>query len=81
MPSVLEPYQSLDGWPTSPLTLIPDSAPLEQLQVSVPVGLLDDLPWVDVGTALVMIVMFFYLLIASIRTARRLSTKPSGKTD
>lgn len=47
----------------------------------IPVGVLDDLAWVDVGTAVVMVAMFFYLLHASLRTARRLSSRASTKTD
>ena len=53
----------------------------ERLEVIVPVGKLSDLAWVDVGTAVVMIAMFFYLLVTSIRTARRLFSIPSMKTD
>ncbi|CDO70580.1 hypothetical protein BN946_scf184636.g12 [Trametes cinnabarina] len=75
MPSVLRPYASLHGWPSSPLSLIPDSAPDDPLEITIPAGVLDHIVWVDVGTALVMITMFFYLLHASLRTARRLSAK------
>ena len=78
---VLRPYQSLEGWPTLPATFIPDSAPENQLQLTIPVGTLQDLAWVDIGTALVMIAMFFYVLVASLRIARRLSAKSSRKTE
>ncbi|KAI0747779.1 PIG-X [Daedaleopsis nitida] len=81
IPPALQAYTSLPGWSSSSVTLIPDAHPKDRLWVVVPVGQLDDLAWVDVGTALVMIVMFFYLLVASIRTARRLSTKSFSKTD
>lgn len=77
----LRPYTSLAGWPTSPLSLIPDIAANEPLDVVIPVGALDDLAWVDVGTAAVMLAMFFYLFHASVRTARRLSSRASTKTD
>ncbi|KAL1947498.1 hypothetical protein VTO73DRAFT_13222 [Trametes versicolor] len=81
IPLTLRPYASLTGWPTSPLSLIPDIAANEPLDVVIPVGALDDLAWVDVGTAAVMLAMFFYLFHASIRTARRLSSRASTKTD
>ena len=51
------------------------------LIVVIPVGKLEDLAWVDVGTAAIMIAMFFYLLTASIRTARRLSSRASSKAE
>ncbi|RPD65793.1 hypothetical protein L226DRAFT_566309 [Lentinus tigrinus ALCF2SS1-7] len=81
VPDALRQYTSLSGWPSLSLSLIPDTSPRAGLKMVVPVGKLDDLPWVDVGTAAVMITMFFYLLVASIRTARRLFSKPSMKTD
>lgn len=81
IPFTLQPYASLTGWPTSPLSLIPDIAANEPLNVVIPVGALDDLAWVDVGTAVVMLAMFFYLFHASVRTSRRLSSRASTKTD
>lgn len=81
VPDALRPYTSLPGWPSSPMSLITDTSANDSLKVIVPVGKLDDLAWVDVGTAVVMIAMFFYLLAASIRTARRLFTKSSAKTN
>ncbi|KAI0362794.1 hypothetical protein OH77DRAFT_1530344 [Trametes cingulata] len=81
VPEPLRPYASLDGWPSSRLSLIRDTAADEPLNVVIPVGVLDDLTWVDLGTATVVITMFFYLLHASWKTARRLSSKLSTKTD
>lgn len=81
VPEVLRQYTALPGWPTSSLSVIPDSSTKERLEVIVPVGKLSELAWVDVGTAVVMIAMFFYLLVTSIRTARRLFSIPSMKTD
>ncbi|KAI0710425.1 PIG-X [Cerioporus squamosus] len=81
VPETLRQYTSLPGWPSLSLSLIPDTSPGERHDIVIPVGKLDDLTWVDVGTAAVMVAMFFYLLAASIRTARRLLSKPSMKTD
>ncbi|KAI0781274.1 PIG-X [Trametes elegans] len=82
LPPSLQRYTALNGWPSpSSLSLIPDATPEESLEVTIPVGVLDDLAWVDAGTAVVMISMFFYLLHASVRTARRLSGQVSTKTD
>ena len=81
VPDVLRRYTALPGWPSSSPSVIPDTFKEERLEVIVPVGRLSDLAWVDVGTAVVMIAMFFYLLVTSIRTARRLFSIPSMKTD
>ncbi|KAI0637300.1 PIG-X [Trametes polyzona] len=80
VPEALRPYTALSGWPTS-IHLIPDASAAETLGVTIPVGVLDDLAWVDIGTATVMLAMFFYLLHASVRTAQRLYAKSSTKTD
>ncbi|KAI8998942.1 hypothetical protein BD414DRAFT_433285, partial [Trametes punicea] len=81
MPEVLRPYASLDGWPSPPLSLIRDISTADPLEIVLPVGVLDNLAWVDAGTAVVMITMFFYLMHASVKTARRISTKISTKTE
>ncbi|KAI0646742.1 PIG-X [Trametes meyenii] len=81
IPDTLRPYASLSGWPTGRSSLIPDTSSPQTLEVTIPVGVLDDLAWVDIGTAAVMIAMFFYLLQASLRTAGRLSRQVSTKTD
>ncbi|EJF62513.1 hypothetical protein DICSQDRAFT_57442 [Dichomitus squalens LYAD-421 SS1] len=82
VPELLKPYASYPGWPPLPLFLVKDSSPNEQLQLVIPVGVREDLAWVDVGTAITMTVMFFYLLFASIRTARRLAgNKSHAKTE
>ncbi|KAI0371825.1 hypothetical protein BV20DRAFT_941513 [Pilatotrama ljubarskyi] len=81
VPPVLRPYVSLDGWPSFHMSIIPDTSTDGPFNVVIPVGVLDDLAWVDIGTATVMIAMFFYLLHASFRTARKLSRKLSTKTD
>ncbi|OSD02743.1 hypothetical protein PYCCODRAFT_1467438 [Trametes coccinea BRFM310] len=80
MPAALRPYASFHGWPSPPLSLIPDTAPNDPMEVIIPVGVLQHLAWVDVGTAVVMIAMFFYLLHAALRTARRLSVKVKVST-
>ena len=80
-PDALRSYTSLPGWPSSSSVPIADNTAHDVLTVVLPVGRLDDLAWVDIGTALVMMAMFFYLLAASIRTARKLSNKSSAKTD
>ncbi|KAI0670705.1 PIG-X [Trametes maxima] len=81
IPDALRPYASLSGWPKSRPSLILDMSTLESFDVTIPVGVLHDLAWVDVGTAAVMVVMFVYLLHASLRTAGRLSGKVSTKMD
>ncbi|KAH9946408.1 uncharacterized protein BXZ73DRAFT_95906 [Epithele typhae] len=81
VPDALLSYVSLPGWPTGSLALIHDAAPRDPLEVTVPVGVLEDLKWVDVGTAAVMLAAFFYLLASATRTARRLAAKSSTKTD
>ena len=63
------------------MSIIPDKSAGVTLKIEVPVGDLDDLAWVDVGTAVVVIAMFCYLLVASVRTTRRLSSKSHSKTD
>ncbi|KAI9056646.1 hypothetical protein FKP32DRAFT_1615785 [Trametes sanguinea] len=80
IPAALRPYASLNGWPSPPLSLIPDVALNDTMIVTIPVGVLDHLAWVDVGTAVVMITMFFYLLHAALRTAGRLSRKVKVST-
>ncbi|KAI1790705.1 PIG-X [Ganoderma leucocontextum] len=81
VPDVLRPYTSLPGWPTLSLSVVQDTSPNDFLRVAIPVGIREDVGWVDVGTAVVMIAMFFYLLFTSICTARRLASKPYAKTD
>ncbi len=81
VPETLRQYTSLPGWPSLPLSLIPDTSLREPLAIVVPVGKLSDLAWADIGTAAVMIAMFFYLLAASVRTARRLFSRAYMKTD
>ncbi|KAH9857759.1 PIG-X [Lenzites betulinus] len=79
--NTLRQYTTLLGWPTASSSLIPDTSPDSTFDIVIPVGMLEDLAWVDIGTATVMIVMFLYLLHVSIRTAQRLSGKSSTKTD
>ncbi|KAI0332044.1 hypothetical protein GY45DRAFT_1247428 [Cubamyces sp. BRFM 1775] len=74
-------YASLAGWPSNISTIIPDNTSTDRLEISIPVGILDDLAWVDIGTAVVMLTMFVYLAHASLRTAQRLSRKMSTKTE
>ncbi|KAH9901684.1 PIG-X [Cubamyces lactineus] len=81
VPEPLGSYMPLAGWPSNITTVIPDTTSTENLEVTVPVGVLNDLAWVDVGTAMVMLTMFFYLAHASLRTARRMSRKISTKTE
>ena len=82
VPDILAPYASLPGWPSLPLSLVTDSSPSEQLQLVIPVGVREDLAWVDIGTAITMITMFFYLLFTALRTAQRLAgNKPYAKTE
>ena len=81
VPDILAPYASLPGWPSLPLSLVTDSSPSE-LQLVIPVGVREDLAWVDIGTAITMITMFFYLLFTALRTAQRLAgNKPYAKTE
>ncbi|TFK93169.1 hypothetical protein K466DRAFT_479192 [Polyporus arcularius HHB13444] len=81
VPETLRQYTSLPGWPSLPLSLIPDASLQEPLEIVVPVGKLSDLAWADIGTAAVMIAMFFYLLAVSVRTERRLFSRAYMKTD
>ncbi|KAI0653225.1 PIG-X [Cubamyces menziesii] len=81
IPEPLGSYASLAGWPSNISALISDATAADRLQVTIPVGVLDDLAWVDVGTAVVMLTMFFYLAHASLRTVKRLSRKTSTKTE
>ncbi|KAM5535587.1 hypothetical protein V8D89_010754 [Ganoderma adspersum] len=81
VPDILRPYTSFPGWPSLSLFIVQETSPKDPLRVTVPLGTHEDLGWVDVGTAAVMIAMFFYLLLTSMRTARRLASKPYAKTD
>ncbi|CCM05331.1 uncharacterized protein FIBRA_07545 [Fibroporia radiculosa] len=71
-PEQLVPHVSPDAFAFSSISLIPHTPSDERAEVTIPVGKLGDLAMVDIGTAAVMLIMFSYIVVVSIRTARRL---------
>lgn len=63
------------------ISLIPSSAADERADIVIPVGTPSHLPLVDIGTASVMLLMFVYLVYASISTAQRLHSHHRAKKD
>ncbi|KAJ7471124.1 hypothetical protein FB451DRAFT_1473261 [Mycena latifolia] len=60
---------------------IPFHGPTSVCVIQTPVGLRDDIAVVEVGTAAVIALSFFYLLNAILRTVRRISHPASFKAD
>lgn len=77
LPAELVPHILPDAFSTSLLSVIPHTTTSEHIDITVPLGKLGDLAVVDVGTAAVMLLMFFYLAVASSMTARRLHARVS----
>ncbi|KAL6309222.1 PIG-X, partial [Sparassis latifolia] len=77
MPDDLAPYVPPKLFPSSRLSVIPYDAFPHDLEVTIPVGVSDDLRYIDVGTAAVMLLMFAYLVSVSVKTARRLYPRPT----
>ncbi|PCH38787.1 hypothetical protein WOLCODRAFT_149727 [Wolfiporia cocos MD-104 SS10] len=76
LPAALAPFLPPGAYATSDVMLIPQASP-EMHELRIPVGRLDDLAIVDVGTAGVMLLMFVYLATVSVRAARRLHARPA----
>ncbi|KAH9951428.1 PIG-X [Amylocystis lapponica] len=77
LPKQLSQYISPDMYPSSKVYLVSQIASAAPMSIPVPVGRLDDLAVVDVGTASVMLLMLAYLAVVSSRTARRLHARTS----
>ncbi|OCH95220.1 hypothetical protein OBBRIDRAFT_809924 [Obba rivulosa] len=79
-PDALAPYIPEDAFKDSILTVIPHNASSSPVQLTIPVGRVADLAFVDIGTFGTMLFMFLYLATVALRTARRLHT-PRPKTE
>ncbi|KAF9807687.1 hypothetical protein IEO21_08124 [Rhodonia placenta] len=80
-PPQLQPYLSPEMFSSHAISLIPSSAADERADIVIPVGTPSHLPLVDIGTASVMLLMFVYLVYASISTAQRLHSHHRAKKD
>ncbi|KAH9830977.1 PIG-X [Rhodofomes roseus] len=77
VPHEIAPHIQPDMFTTSSLSIIPHSPSVQASELVIPVGNLTDLAFVDVGTAITMLLCFLYLAVVSVRTARRLYQPPN----
>ena len=80
-PELAPDIDSTTFGPHTVLTLIPPAhSDAHPLTLTIPVGALADLTFVDISTALTVLLAFAYLLAAAHRTARRLALPGPSKT-